>query len=196
MTGGTARRIVGGMADSNRADPLSRRAPTPVPHSALSRGPGGWLVVAVVAGLFAMHGLGMHGLHSDQAPSSMHSASSSNVGTSGPDTSMAKVSASGMTATGHGDGAAAQAEPPPIDLGAAPPGSATGTSHKPSGGAVLLGMCLTLLAFGVLWLRRWITGRPAWTIPRHALGARIAQLPVTARDLSPPLRAELSIWRC
>lgn len=60
----------------------------------------------------------------------------------------------------------------------------------------MMGMCLTLLAFGVLWLRRWATSRPAWTLPRRLFAARVAQLPVTARDLSPPLRAELSIWRC
>ncbi|PUA80781.1 hypothetical protein C7S10_13680 [Nocardioides currus] len=59
-----------------------------------------------------------------------------------------------------------------------------------------MAMCLVLLTLGVLWRHRAAWGCPAWTIPRHALAARVAQLPVTARDLSPPLRAELSIWRC
>jgi hypothetical protein len=57
-------------------------------------------------------------------------------------------------------------------------------------------LCLALLAFGMLWLRQRPKGRPAWTVTRRALRTRVAQLSVTARDLSPPLRAELSIWRC
>ena len=148
----------------------------------------------MIAGLFAMHGLGMHGLHSAEASSSMHSASG--VGTSAPDTSVAKAPTARVTATGHDAGVAMQAEPPPAALDDTSLGSATSSSHEPSGGAALMGMCLTLLAFGVLWLRRWPSGRLAWTISRHAFVARVAQLLVTARDLSPPLRAELSIWRC
>ena len=143
-----------------------------------------------------MHGLGMHGLHSAEASSSTHSASGFNVGTSAPDTSVAKAPTARVTATEHDAGAAMQAEPPPAALDDASLGSATSSSHEPSGGAALMGMCLTLLAFGVLWLRRGTSGCLAWTISRRAFTARVAQLLVTARDLSPPLRAELSIWRC
>lgn len=176
--------------------PRSQRARKALRHGALSLVPGWLLAVAVVAGLFAMHGLGMHGLHSAEGTSSMHSASRSTLGTSAPGASLAEVPAAGMTSSGHDDGADSQADPPPADLDAASLESATGSSHEPSGGAGLLGMCLALLAFGVLWIRRWTRGRPAWTITRRAFTSRVAQLPVTARDLSPPLRAELSIWRC
>lgn len=154
------------------------------------------MAVAVIAGLFAMHGLGMHGLHPAEASSSMQSVSGSNIGTSGPGTSVAKAWTARMTATRHDAGAAMQAEPPPAVLDDTSLASATNSSHEPSRGAALMGMCLTLLALGVLWLRRWTNGRLAWTISRRAFVARLAQLPVTARDLSPPLRAELSIWRC
>lgn len=125
----------------------------------------------------------------------MHSASTSGAVMSKLDTATAEVSTAQMRVTGHDAGAAAQAETSPAYLDATSLESATGSSHKPSGGAALLGMCLALLAFGVLWLRRWTRGRRAWTIPRRAFTSRVAQLPVTARDLSPPLRAELSIWR-
>lgn len=176
--------------------PPWQRARRALRHRSVSLGPGWWLAVAVVAGLFAMHGLDMHGLHSAEGTSSMHSASRSNVGTSGPGASMVKVSAAGMTSSGHDDGAGLQVDSPPADLDAASLGSASGSSHEPSGGAGLLGMCLALLAFGVLWIRRWGRVRPAWTFPRRAFTSRVAQLPVTARDLGPPPRAELSIWRC
>lgn len=161
-------------------------APQPVrttfPDSSVVAGHNWWLAVAVVAGLFAMHGLGMHALHPGEPSSAMHSESIS--------------SAPAMSATGYDDGTAVLAVPLTAVLGVVSLGSATDKSPEPSGGAVLLGLCLTLLAFGVLWLRRWTRGRPAWTVPRRALTARVARLSVTARDLSPPLRAELSIWRC
>lgn len=152
----------------NGSAQLLRRARTTFRNSTVVAGHSRWLAIAVVAGLFAMHGLGMHGAHSAGASSAMHSESIS---------SASGMSAPGMPPAGHDDGA-------------------NGESSDPSSGAGLLGLCLTLLAFGVLWLRRWASGRPAWTIRRRALAARVAQLPTTARDLRPPLRAELSIWRC
>lgn len=135
-----------------------------------------------------MHGLGMHGAHSGEASSGMHAEFSSAPGMSTPR----------MSATGHDDGVVVLAGGPlTADLDAITHGSANDESFDPSSGAVgLLGLCLALLAFGMLWLRRWTRGRPTWTVPRRALTARAAQLSVIARDLSPPLRAELSIWRC
>lgn len=146
-----------------------------------------WLAIAVVAGLFAMHGLGMHGAHSGEASSSMHSESTS---------STPGMAVPGMSATGHDDGVAGLTGPLTADIGTTYFGSASDGATDPSSGAGLLGLCLALLALGVLWLRRWTSGRPSWTVPRRTLAVCVAQLSVTARDLSPPLRAELSIWRC
>lgn len=195
MAVGTLRRGKRERARPHGSAPRSRRARGAL-RRAVSLGPGWLLAVSVVVGLFAMHGLGMHGLHSAEAASPMHSVSSSGAVMSGPDTSTAKVSVAGMTATGHDEAAAVQAETPPADLDAASLGSAIGPSHEPSGAAGLVGICLTLLAFAALCFRRWTRGRPAWTIPRRSFAARVARLSVTARDLSPPLRADLSIWRC
>ena len=180
------------MARLHGPAPRSRGARASYRQSAVAPAHGRWLAVAVIAGLFAMHGLGIHGLHSGEVSSATHSKSSS----SSPGMFAPATSATGMSATGHDDDAGVPAEPLPGALDATSLGSATDKSPKPSGGAGLLGLCLTLLAIGVLWLRRWIRGRPAWTIHRRVLAARVAQLLVTARDLSPRLRAELSIWRC
>lgn len=147
-----------------------------------------WLAIAVIAGLFAMHGLGMHGAHASEGTSAMHSE---------PTSSAPAMVASGMSMTIHDGGGAVPAGPVSADLSATPLTSANDDGASvPFGGAGLLIMCLALLAFGMLWLRRRPNDRPAWTVPRRALEACVAQLSVTARDLSPPLRAELSIWRC
>ena len=197
MATGTSRRGKREMARPNGSAQRSKRARTEFRHGAVALVPGWWLAGAVVAGLFAMHGLGMHGIHSGEASSPMHAESSSTTsGMAALPESPPDLSATGMSAAGHDDSGAEGAGTQPADLNAAFLGSATDTSPEPSGGAGLVGLCLTLLAFGALWLRRLTRGRPAWTIPRRALVARVARLPVTARALSPPLRAELSIWRC
>lgn len=147
-----------------------------------------WLAIAVIAGLFAMHGLGTHGAHATEGSSSMHSE---------PTSSVPAMGVSGTPMTIHDSGSAVPAGPVPADLSATPLASANDDrASVPSGGAGLLMLCLALLAFGMLWLRRQPNGRPAWTVPRRSLETRVAHLSVTARDLSPPLRAELSIWRC
>lgn len=185
-----------GKRERARTHGSGRNARTALRHHASAIRPGSCLAVAVIAGLFAMHGFGMHGLHSAKASSSMQSMSGSDVGTSGPDTFVATSSTARRTATGHDAGVAMQAVTPPAVLVDTSLRSVTGSSHEPSGGAALVGMCLTLLAFGVLWLLRWTGGRLAWTICRRAIAACVAQLVVTAHDLSPPSRAKLSIWRC
>lgn len=174
------------MALPHGSDPRSRRARKASHRGALAPGPGWWLAVAVSAGMFAMHGLGMHGAHFSTSFSATHSESGSTA---------AGMTAPATPATGH-DAGAVIADPIIADLNAFPFGSATDKSPEPSGGAGLVGLCLTLLVFGMPWLRRWTRGRPALTIPRRALAARIVELLVTARNLSPPVRAELSIWRC
>jgi hypothetical protein len=194
MTTGASRRGKRERVHPRTFAPPSQRAFSALPHSVAKDGPGWWLAVAVVAGLLAMHGLGVHGLHFPDGASSRHPTSSLGAARSAPIASTAEVSTAGATAVEHGD--SVQAEPRTAGLDDASLVPATGTSHEPSGGDALVGMCLTLLAFGALWLRRWIGGRPVWTIPRRAFATLVAPLPVTARDLSPPLRAELSIWRC
>ncbi|PKH41766.1 hypothetical protein CXG46_07785 [Nocardioides alpinus] len=129
----------------------------------------------------------MHGAHASEAPSAMNSASSS---------SAPAMPASGMSTTRHDADGAAPAGPVSADADATHLVSANDAASDPTGGAGLLMLCLALLAFGMLWLRRRPSSRPMWTVPRQTLEACVARLLVTARDLSPPLRAELSIWRC
>lgn len=150
-------------------------------------GRGWWLALAVVAGLFAMHGLGMHGAHSGEASSAMHSESIS----SAPD-----MATSMMSAVGYDGDVVVPTRSLTADVNATHLRSVKDESSDPSGGAGLLGLCLALLAFGLLWLHRHPSRRPAWILPRRTIEGCIAHLSVTARDLSPPSRAELSIWRC
>lgn len=187
MATGTSRREGHEPTRSSGSAPWSQRTWTMCGESTVVAGRGWWLAIAVVVGLFAMHGLGMHGSHSGEGSSAMNSESIS---------SAPGVTAPGMSATGHDGGVAGLAGPQTADVGTTYLGLANEGSTDPSSGAGLLGLCLALLAFGVLWLRRRTSGRPAWTVPRRTLEACVARLSVTARDLSPPLRAELSIWRC
>ena len=151
------------------------------------------MVIAVVAGLFAMHGLGMHDVHSMEASSADHS------GASGSSTSAQQMGAkdrgpdgddaTSVVVTDAGDRTGAVSNEHGIKLAPTP-------EQSPSPGAGLLGMCLALLALGLLW-RLTLSGRRlAWTIPRGALLDRVVALMVTARGPGPPLRAQLSIWRC
>jgi len=148
------------------------------------------MVFAVVAGLFAMHGLGMHGVHSMEASSAEHSGSSTSAqqmvamdrGPDGDD-------ATSVVVTDAGDRTGAVSNEHGIKLAPTP-------EQSPSPGAGLLGMCLALLALGLLWRLTLAGRRLAWTIPRGALLDRVVALMVTARGPGPPLRAQLSIWRC
>lgn len=176
MTGKTSRWRAGGLGRSDGPFPLARRCRTEV-RPRLALGKVWWLAFAVLAGLFAMHGLGAHGVHSSEASTAMHQANSHGAP---------------MPASEHLQGAAATSD----DRLHAPSASEAEGTPGPSGGAGLLGLCLTVLAFGVLWLRRSSGFHHAWTWSRHALDPRPTSLRVTARSLSPPLRAELSIWRC
>lgn len=123
-----------------------------------------------------MHGLGM----SAEACATMHQGSD--------------MAASQTSATGdHGDGAVTVEL---ADRQAASLAPMADGSPEQSGAAGLLGLCLTLLSLGLLWLLGTAGRRRPWSLPRSAGTARSALLPVTARDLSPPSRAALSIWRC
>lgn len=112
------------------------------------------LVVALVAGLFAMHGLGTHGAHAAEAV---------------PETS------SSAHAAHH---APAESEP------------------ESEGGAGLLGLCLVLLSAGLIWVWTRRGERLWWRTTRRVPDRRDLARPARARGHSPPLRAELSIWRC
>lgn len=191
MATGTSRRNRRETTRSDGSNPQLQRGWTTIRRTTIAAERRWWLALAVVAGLFAMHGLGMHGAHSGDASSTMHSSSIS----SAPDTPALEMSAQEMPAAKH-NGVADIAGLLAADAGAAHLGSAKDRSTDPSGGAGLLGLCLALLALGVLWLRRRPSRQPAWTVPRRKLEAHLARLSVTARGLSPPLRAELSIWRC
>ncbi|GAB3262156.1 hypothetical protein GCM10027425_25940 [Alteromonas gracilis] len=68
--------------------------------------------------------------------------------------------------------------------------------HEPSDGSALLGACLALLVLGALWSASRRPGHVTWRAPRGTWTLALPQLCVTARDLSPPLRSQLSIWRC
>lgn len=187
MASRTSRRKLRERTRSIGTAPWSQRTPTTRRDQPEVTGRRLWLAVAVVAGLFAMHGLGMHGAHASEASAAMHSE---------PTSSAPAIGASAMSTTIHDIGGAVPAGPVSADVSATPLASANDGPSDPSSGAGLLMLCLALLAFGMLWLRRRPNGRPAWTVPRRALKTGVAQLSVTARDLSPPLRAELSIWRC
>lgn len=189
MATGTSRRERREITRPHGSAPRSTRVKTAIPGIALTAGHHRWLVVvAVLVGLFAMHGPGTHGAHAGEASAVMHPESVS---------SAPGMSTPGMSSTGHDNAGALAGGPLTADVDTIARGSADDESSDPASGAVgLLGLCLALLAFGMLWLRRWTAGRPQWTVPRRALTARVAQLSVTACDLSPPLRAELSIWRC
>lgn len=142
----------------------------------------GWLAFAVVVGLFAMHGLALHGLHGSEASSSMSAGSTSSADPR-------------LAAHGHEE-VAAQVAPSGADKATMELGSAMTGASTSSGGVGILGLCLTLLSLGVLWLCRSTGGRRWWTVRRRALESCAVHLSATARNLSPPLRAELSIWRC
>lgn len=185
MTGGVSQRERREVARAFGSAPQSRRVPQTIHDRTARTARNRWLAIAVVSGLFAMHGLGMHGAHSADASSGMHSESVSPA---------RDMSASGMSAAVSHDSVTilgAQA----ADVDAIGFGLAKDGSSDPPDGAGLLGLCLALLISLMMWLRRW-TSRQAWTVPRRTLWACIAPLSVTARDLSPPLRSELSIWRC
>lgn len=187
MAGGRSRRKSRERPRSSGTAPWSQRTPTTRRDQPEVTGRRRWLAVAVVAGLFAMHGLGMHGAHASEASAAMHSE---------PTSSAPAMGASAISTTRHDIGGAVPAGPVSADLSATPLAPANDGASDPSSGAGLLMLCLALLAFGMLWLRRRPNGRPARTVPRRPFKTRVAQLSVTARDLSPPLRAELSIWRC
>ena len=186
MAGGVSQRERREVARAFGSAPRSRRVPEAIRDRTVLTARSRWLAIAVVAGLFAMHGLGMHGAHSAGASSAMHAESVS------PARDMPAV---GMSAAGSHDGVTAL---PALtaDMDAMGSGLAKDGSSDLPGGAGLVGLCLALLIFLMVWLRRWTSSRLAWIVPRRTLEACVAQLSVTARDLSPPLRAELSIWRC
>lgn len=147
-----------------------------------------WFALVVIAGLFAMHGLGLHGVHqpSGVAPGTGESAAVPSVvphdveRTAGHSAQAAHQEPSGA---GSWEGVASQTDAP-----TAP--------HEPSDGSALLGACLALLVIGALWSASRRPGHVAWRAPRGTWALGRPQLCVTARDLSPPLRSQLSIWRC
>lgn len=147
-----------------------------------------WLAIAVVAGLLAMHGFGLHGAHSAETSSAMHSES---ISTS-PRMSTTPVSAPEIQGARHSVATMTGL----LSVGTTDLGPPDDGATDPFSGAGLAGLCVALLALSALWLRRHPGVRPAWTVPRRTLAASLNHLAVTARDLSPPLRAELSIWRC
>lgn len=134
--------------------PWSGPRPATAPPTWTLRSAG--LVVALVAGLFAMHGLGTHGAHAAEAPAETPSATHSSP---------------------HAD-----AEP-----------SSVPEAESEAG---LLVLCLALLSAGLVWLWTQRTGRFWWRTTRRVSVRRGLARPARARGHSPPLRAELSIWRC
>jgi hypothetical protein len=143
--------------------------PSPARHRSVRL----WLATLAFAGLLAMHGLGTHGAHA-----------------AGPLPDLASVSASShdigphvghdMAGAGHGSAAASDAHDVPASY---------------AGG--LAGLCLALLAVGLVWLVAHTRPGRGWRLPVATLTATMAvPVPVTARAQAPPRRSELSVWRC
>lgn len=184
-----------------------RAAPRPRIRSGRA-GRAWWVVLAVVAGLFAMHGLEMQGMHLGGNPSAMHSSTT----TQSPDGDMPVMQPVAVVASdalpgmdprtvseAYGQTAAALPDILAASGSAAEPEQgATGDPRQPAPaqGMGLLGLCLALIAVGLLLYRSLSARRVAWATPRDFLSQRLATLAATARGPSPPLRAELSIWRC
>jgi len=133
----------------------------------------------VLAGLFAMHGLGTHGTHSTHGSDSMAGAS------------MSASAPAGVSHESHDQG---HGHEPAAVAVAALAAVVAGAGDGPTGG-LLLGLCFAVLAA--------IVGLLLTLIARHGLTA--LHLPVSApvglrtprgRDPDPPDLARLSVRRC
>jgi hypothetical protein len=172
-------------------------------------GRGSWVTtVAVVVGLFAMHGMGDHGVHT----ADHRQADGTVAATSGPHTRSGQTGPTPMT-PGSGKGPQTPShrlenDQRPVTETTGTNGSDADTSHarsqpmaasipSPIGGGGVLGLCLTLLGSAlVLWLLR-LAGRqtaPALAAPASERAGSVS--PARARGSGPPLRSQLCIWRC
>lgn len=125
-----------------------------------------WVVLGVIGGFFAMHGLGAHALHDVHGESPVARADSA---ASAP----------------HG---ALPAESDAVvedeALGAPDPAR-----------AALVGVCLAVLSVLMLMWRRGVLVRLSRLHATASWGRRVAS-PARARLPAPPIRSQICIWRC
>lgn len=130
-----------------------------------------WVTAALIAGLFAMHGMGSHGVY-DSHGEPMRSSVDGTAATA------AQLSPAETAALpGRGRIQHAITVPDPASSG-------------------VLGLCLTLLTglLVLMWLRRESRRLGPVAVDPASMSRRAH--PVRARDPSPLRRSQLSIWRC
>jgi hypothetical protein len=179
-----------------------------------------WLLLGVVlAGLFAMHGLGTHGTHAAHASGAMTGSvpAPPAAGVMGADDALPHAPGGSATGAGMGVSGSHAVHTPAGDAAAAPTGAmSVATDVRPvgpssddrvasrlvEGGGVaglpgvagLLGLCVAVLSALVAWvLARGRTLRVVALVPRAAavVGAR-----GPGRDRDPPSLLVLSVHRC
>jgi hypothetical protein len=172
-------------------------------------GRGSWVTVAVVVGMFAMHGMGDHGVHTAdhrQADGTVAAASGPHTGSgqTGP-APMTPGSVKGPQTPSH----RLESDQRPVTETTGTNGSDADASHArssqpmaasipdPIGAGGVLGLCLTLLSSALILLLLRLAGRqtaPALAARASARAGTVS--PARARGSGPPLRSQLCIWRC
>lgn len=161
-----------------RAWPASRAVPRQGPARATG------VAVALVAGVFAMHGMGDYGVHSGDHPESGRTEAVAASGAGGDRGSVPQAA----DRNGLGDGTT-PASRSLLRMAVSVP--------DPVSGGGVLGLCLTLLTAAlVLWWLR-LASREAASVLAAPASVRTGGVgPARARAPTPPRRSQLCICRC
>lgn len=174
-------------------DPVGSRRGWPLP--------GSWLLLGVLlAGLFAMHGLGTHGTHTAHTDGPVPMAGMpTHDAVAGVD---ADPSHAMTTVADHADGATHATTGAASSLGAhlgASFGDLSAAAEADvsttfAGMSGLLGLCFAVLTALTVWLLARVRTRPLATVQPGAL--LVAAPRILGRDPDPPSLTVLSVHRC
>jgi hypothetical protein len=143
------------------------------------------LLFAALAGLFAMHGLGTHGVEMP-APAMVHSSTVDTVGTHG-DASYGEAM--------HGEASYAGRHIPGAGQGVAETQQASAPAEG-SGAMSMIGLCLAVLTGALLLLGALLVRHHGRRVPASWHPALRARFTLRAREHAPPCLAQLCILRC